>query len=78
MIIIHKIDVLVKTSVLDSERQDEVEGCISDSFNVVEIPEAIKVLPTIDVPRKGLVFKMRLIIELNAHPPSKLPLDRLR
>jgi len=30
------------------------------------------------VPKKELVFKMRLIIELNAHTPSKLPLDRLR
>jgi hypothetical protein len=78
MIIIQKIDVLVKTYVLDIEQQDEVEGCISDSFNVVEILEAIKVLPTVDVPRKGLVFKMRLITALNAHPPSKLPLDRLR
>jgi hypothetical protein len=73
-----KVDVLVKTFILDIEQQDEVEGCISKSFNVVEIPEAIKVLPIIDVPRKGPVFKMRFITEPNAHPPSKLPLDRLR
>ena len=37
-----------------------------------------KVCPTIHVPGKGDVFKMRLISELNSHPPSKLPLDRLR
>jgi len=30
------------------------------------------------VPGTRLVFKMRLIIELNTHPPLKLPLDKLR
>ena len=37
-----------------------------------------KVCPTVHVLGKGDVFKMRLISELNSHPPSKLPLDRLR
>jgi hypothetical protein len=78
MSLIQKIDVLVKNFVLDIEQQDEVEGCSSKSFNVVEFLEAIEVLPTVDVPRKGLVFKMRFITKLNAHPPSKLPLDRLK
>jgi hypothetical protein len=63
---------------LDIEQQDEVEGCISKSFNLVEIPEATKVLLIVDVPRKGSVFKMRLIIELNAYPPSKSPLNSLK
>jgi hypothetical protein len=36
------------------------------------------VLLIIDVPKKGSVFKMGLVIELNAHPPPKLPLDKLR
>jgi len=71
-------DVLIRTSILDVEQQYEVEGCISKSFNVVEILEATKVLLIVDVPRKGLVFKMRLIIELNTHPSLKLPLDKLR
>ncbi len=69
---------LIRTFILDIEQQDEVEGCILNSFNVVKIPKTTKVLLIVDVPKKGLVFKMRLIIELNAHPPSKLPLDRLR
>ena len=38
----------------------------------------LKVCPIAHVPKKGNVFKMRLILELNIHPPSKLPLDRLR
>jgi hypothetical protein len=63
---------------LDIEQQDEVEGCISKSFNVVEIPEATKVLSIVNVPRKGSVFKMRFIIELNAYTPSKLPLNSLK
>ncbi len=71
-------DVLIRTYILDVEQQYEVEGCISKSFNVVEILEATKVLLIVDVPRKGLVFKMRLIIELNTHPSLKLPLDKLR
>jgi len=63
---------------LDIEQQDEFEGCISESIDVVEIPEAIKLLTIVDVLGKGLVFKMRLITELNAHPPYKLPLDKWR
>jgi hypothetical protein len=63
---------------LDIEQQDEVEGCILESIDVVEIPEAIKLLTIVDVLGKGLVFKMRLITELNAHPPYKLPLDKWR
>jgi hypothetical protein len=67
---VSEVDVLIKTHDLDIEQQDEVE--------VVKIPKAIKVLLIIDVPKKGSVFKMGLIIELNAHPPPKLPLDKLR
>jgi hypothetical protein len=63
---------------LDIEQQDEVEECIPESFNVVKIPKATTVLLIVDVPGKGSVFKMRLIIKLNAHPPSNLPLDKLR
>jgi len=70
--------VLIKAFILDIEQQDEVEGCISNSFNVVKIPKATKVLLIFDVPKKGSIFKMRLITKLNAHTPSKLPLDRLR
>ncbi len=66
---------LIRTFILDIEQQDEVEGCILDSFNVVKIPKATKVLLIVDVPKKRLVFKL---IELNAHPPSKLPLNILR
>jgi hypothetical protein len=40
-------------------------GCITDI-----------ILLTIGVPRKGSIFKMRLIIKFNGHPPFKLPLDR--
>jgi hypothetical protein len=72
------VDVLIRISVLEIEQQDEVEGHISESFNVVKIPKATKVLPIVDVLGKGPVFKMKLVIELNAHPPSKLPLDKLR
>jgi hypothetical protein len=53
--------VLLRTFILDIEQQDEVEGCISNSFNVVKIPKTTKVLSIIDVPKKGSVFKMRLI-----------------
>jgi hypothetical protein len=49
--------VLIKTFILDIEQQDEVEGCISNSFNVVKIPKAIKVLSIIDVPKKGQFSK---------------------
>jgi hypothetical protein len=70
--------VLIRISILDIEQQDEVKGCISNSFNFVKIPKATKVLLIIDVPKKGSIFKMRLITELNAHAPSKLPLNRLR
>jgi len=63
---------------LDIEQQDEVEGCISYSFNVVKIPKATKVLSIVDVPKNGSIFKMKLITKLNAHPPSKLPLDRFK
>ncbi len=73
-----EVDVLIRISVLDIEQQDEVEGRISESFNVVKIPKATKVLLIVDVLGKGPFFKMKLIIELNAHPPSKLPLDKLR
>jgi len=75
---VNKVDVLVRTSILDIEQQDAVEGCILESFNFVQISKATKLFLIIDVPRKGSVFKMGLITELNAHPPSKLPLDMLR
>jgi len=75
---VNEVDVLIKTFNLDIEQQDEVEGCISKSFNVVKIPKVVKVLPIIDVLRKGSIFKMKLITELNVHPPSKLPLDKLK
>ncbi len=75
---VSEVDVLMKASDLDIEQQDEIEGCISEFFNVAKIPEAIKVLLIVDVTRKGTIFKMRLITELNAHRPSKLPPDRLR
>jgi hypothetical protein len=71
-------DLLIRIYILDIEQQYEVEGYISKSFSVVEILEATMVLPIVDVQGKGLVFKMRLIIELNTHPPLKLPLDKLR
>jgi hypothetical protein len=75
---VNEVEVLARTFVLDIEQQDGVEGCISKFVNFVEIPKATKLLMIVDVPRKGSVFKMRLITKLNAHPPSKLPLDRLR
>ncbi len=75
---VSEVDVLIRTFILDIEQQDEVEGCISKSFNVVEIPEATKVLLIVYVPIKGLIFKMRFIIELNAYPPSKLAMNSLR
>jgi hypothetical protein len=75
---VNEVDVLIRISDLDIDQQDEVEGCISNSFNVVKISEAIKILAIIDVPRKGSVFKMRHITQLDAHPASKLPLDKLK
>ncbi len=75
---VSEVDVLIKTYVLDIEQQDDVEGCILKSFNVVEILEATKILSIVDVLGKGSIFKMKLITKLNAHPPFKLPLDRLR
>jgi hypothetical protein len=75
---VNEVDVLIRTFNLDIKQQDEVEGCISKSFNFVKFLEAIKVLSIIDVLRKGSIFKMKLITELNVHPPSKLPLDKLR
>ncbi len=42
------------------------------------IAKTTKVSLTIDVSRKGSIFKMRLITKLNAHSPYKLPPDRLR
>ncbi len=74
----NELDVLIRISILDIEQQDEVEGCILDSFNVVKIPKATKVLSIVDVPKNGSIFKMKLITKLNAHPPSKLPLDKFR
>jgi hypothetical protein len=75
---VNEIDVLIRISILDIEQQYEVEGCISKSFNIVEILGATNVLPIVDVPGKGSIFEMRFITELNTHPPSKLPLDKLR
>jgi hypothetical protein len=69
---------LIRTFILDIKQQDRVEGCILDSFNVVKIPKATKALSIIDVAKKTSVFKMKLMTELNAHPPSKLPLERLK
>jgi hypothetical protein len=45
--------VLIKTLILDIEQQDEVERCILNSFNVVKIPKAIKVLSIINVSKRG-------------------------
>ncbi len=42
---VSEVDVLIRTPILDIEQQDEVEGCISKSFHVVEIPKATKLLP---------------------------------
>jgi hypothetical protein len=42
---VSEVDVLIKTSNLHIEQQDEIEGCISKSFNVVKIPKFTKVLP---------------------------------
>ncbi len=71
---VSEVDVL-RTFVSDIKQQDEVEGCISESFDVVEILEATKLLSIIDVLGKGLVFKMRLITKLNAHPSFKLQVE---
>jgi hypothetical protein len=49
--------VLIKTFILDIEQQDEVEGYISNSFNVVKIPKATKVLSIIDVTKRGQFSK---------------------
>jgi hypothetical protein len=51
------LDVLIKTFILDIEQQDEVEGYISNSFNVVKIPKATKVLSIIDVTKRGQFSK---------------------
>ncbi len=48
-----ELDVLIKTLILDIEQQDEVERCILNSFNVVKIPKAIKVLSIINVSKRG-------------------------
>jgi hypothetical protein len=69
--LVNEVDVLVRTSALDVEQQ------IAIASNVID-EETCKISPTIDVSGKGLVFKMRLIAELNTHSPSKLPIDRLR
>jgi hypothetical protein len=52
-----KLDVLIRTSILDIKQQDEVERCISDSFNVVKIPKAIVVLLIVDVAKKRANFQ---------------------
>jgi hypothetical protein len=39
--------------------------------------ERLKISPTVEVPEKGLVYKVRLITEFNASP-GQFPLDRLR
>ncbi len=54
---ISEIDVLGRTFVLDIEQHDEVERCILESFIVVDIPKATKVLPIDDVPGKGVNFQ---------------------
>jgi hypothetical protein len=69
---------LIRTSILDIKQQDKVEACISNSFNVVKIPKATKALSIINVAKKASIFKMKLITKLNAHRPSKLPLERLK
>ncbi len=33
---VSEVDVLIRTFILDIEQQDEVEGCISKSFNVIK------------------------------------------
>jgi hypothetical protein len=47
---VNEVDVLIRTYDLDIEQQDKVEGCISESFSVVKIPEATKLLSIVDVP----------------------------
>ena len=72
---VSEIDVLLRTSVLDVSQQGDVMcSSVVDSDDVLS---HLKVCPTVHVPGKGDVFKMRLISELNTHPASKLPLDRL-
>ena len=73
---VSEIDVVLRTLVLDVFQQCDV--MCSSSVNSDDVLSHLKVCPTVHVPGKGDVFKMRLISELNIHLPSKLPLDRLR
>jgi hypothetical protein len=67
-----KIDVLIRNFFLDIEQQTKMMGCILD-FNIAK---TTKVSSTIDVSRKGSIFKMKLTTKLNAHSPYKLPPNR--
>ncbi len=55
-----EVDVLIRTSIFDIEQQDEVEGYILESFNVVEIPKTAKLLHEKSMKLKMWVFFMML------------------
>jgi hypothetical protein len=74
--LIDEVDILVRTYVLDIEQQNELIGCTSylSIINFLNLGISL----TINLPKKGLVLKMKSMIKLNSHPPSKLPLNRLK
>ena len=74
--IVSEVDILLRNSVLDVSHQDDF--MCSSVVDCDDVLSHSKVCPSVHVPGKGDVFKMRLILELNSYPPSKLPLDRLR
>ena len=52
------------------EQEFSEVGCIT--------PDSSSISSMVDIPGKGLVYKMRVMTELNLAPSEKLPLDRLR
>jgi hypothetical protein len=68
--------ITVRSALLDATQQLGENEAEESRVGVQRAPRQ-KVSSTMEVPRKGPVYKMRLIAELN-QTPDHLPLDRLR
>jgi len=59
----------VRTTILDVKQEFISDACDANMN---------KVNSFVDVSNKGLVYKMKFVLEMNVHEPNKLFLDRIK